>query len=287
MGLAGLLAATLLLGAGCGNGDDGGGDAALRVVATTSIVGDWVEQVGGNLVMVETLVPEGADAHTFTLTPGDVRTIAKADVVFISGGGLEASFIDAIEENAGGHVVDVSEGLSLQQHAADHATDPHYWMDPRLVSLAVGHIADELAGLLPGDEDALRNRALAYRDELASLDAEIEAELAQLPPERRFLVTFHDAYGYLAQRYGLTILGFVVENPDEEPSAGALADLITAMKDNDVHIIFKEPQFSARVIEQLAGDTGAEVRELPSASLSDAYPSYLAFMRAVGSAITG
>jgi len=287
MGLVGLLAAVALLAAGCGSEDDGGGDAALRVVATTSIVGDWVAQVGGGLVTVQTLVPEGADAHTFTLTPGDVRTIAEADVVFLSGGGLEASFVDAIKENAGGAVVDVSEGLTLRQHATGDATDPHYWMDPRLVSLAVGHIADELVALIPGEEDALRNRTQAYQDELASLDAEIEAALSQLPPERRFLVTFHDAYGYLAERYGLTILGFVVENPDEEPSASALADLIRAMNDNGVRIIFKEPQFSARVIEQLAADTGAEIRELPSASLSDEYPTYVAFMRAVASAITG
>jgi zinc/manganese transport system substrate-binding protein/manganese/iron transport system substrate-binding protein len=281
--------AGLLVSGACGGDGDGGGDGRLRIVATTSILADWLEQVGGDAVNVEVLVPENADPHTFTLTPSNVRTVNGAAAVFVIGAGLEAPFIDAIRQNATGPVVDVSGGLPLESHGDDghdHGVDSHYWMNPRIVVAAVDGIAAELEQLLPESANTIRARATTYQDELRSLDGDIEATLAALPAERRFLVTFHDAYGYLADRYGLTILGFVVENPDEEPSASALADLINAMKENHVQIIFKEPQFSARIIEQLASDTGAQVRELPSAALSSEYPTYAELMRTIAGAIS-
>ena len=158
-------------------------------------------------------------------------------------------------------------------------------MDVDFVIEAVEAIRAQLARLDPESADGYRERAEAFTAELRALDDEVAATLADLPEERRYLVTFHDAYGYFAARYGLTILGFVVEGPEEEPAAGAIATLVERIEALDVPFIFTEPQFSARAIEQVARDSGAAVRTIPSGSLAEEYPSYVEFLRAIARGI--
>ena len=158
-------------------------------------------------------------------------------------------------------------------------------MDVDFVIEAVDAIRAQLAQLDPAGAEGYRERAEAYTAELRALDAEVAATLADLPAERRYLVTFHDAYGYFAERYGLTILGFVVEGPEEEPAAGAIAELVERIQALNVPFIFTEPQFSARPIEQVARDSGAAVRTIPSGSLAAEYPSYVEFLRAIARGI--
>jgi zinc/manganese transport system substrate-binding protein/manganese/iron transport system substrate-binding protein len=117
------------------------------------------------------------------------------------------------------------------------------------------------------------------------MDTSIMAALSGLPAERKLLVTFHDAYGYFAERYGLTVLGFVVENADEEPSAGAIAGLVTDMRDAGATVIYIEPQFNAGVVERVAAETDAEVRTIPSDALTDDYPTYIELMKAIAAGI--
>lgn len=171
-------------------------------------------------------------------------------------------------------------------HGHDHGTyDPHIWMDIGLTVQAVERIRDTLAELDPDNEDNYEERASDYIAELQALDEEIAATMANLPEQRRYMVTFHDAYGYFADRYGLTIIGFVVETEEDQPSAAAYARLIDEIAAHDILFIFKEPQFDARVVEQLANDTGAEVRTIPSDALNDEAPDYIALMRAIASGI--
>ncbi|MYD27503.1 MAG: zinc ABC transporter substrate-binding protein [Dehalococcoidia bacterium] len=158
-------------------------------------------------------------------------------------------------------------------------------MDIDLTIEAVEAIRDELSRLDPDGADYYRERADAYIGELRELDAEIREQLAGLPQERRYLVTFHDAYGYFAERYGLTILGFVVEGPEEEPSASAISELVESIEELGIPYIFSEPQFSARVIEQIAADTGTTVRTIPSGALAEEYPTYVEFLRAIANGI--
>ena len=158
-------------------------------------------------------------------------------------------------------------------------------MDVDFVIEAVEAIRAQLARLDPESADGYRERAEAFTAELRELDGEVAATLADLPEERRYLVTFHDAYGYFAARYGLTILGFVVEGPEEEPAAGAIATLVERIEALDVPYIFTEPQFSARAIEQVARDSGAAVRTIPSGSLAAEYPTYVEFLRAIARGI--
>ena len=158
-------------------------------------------------------------------------------------------------------------------------------MDIDFTIQAVEEIRDELTRLDPDGADYYRERASEYIAELRELDGEIREQLAGLPEERRYLVTFHDAYGYFADRYGLTILGFVVEGPEEEPSATAITELVESITELGIPFIFTEPQFSARVIEQIARDTGATVRTIPSGGLAEEYPTYVEFLRAIANGI--
>jgi ABC-type Zn uptake system ZnuABC Zn-binding protein ZnuA len=158
-------------------------------------------------------------------------------------------------------------------------------MDADLAIAAVDRIAEELSALDPANVDDYRANARDYADEIREMDATIAATLSGLPAKQKLLVTFHDAYGYFADRYGLTILGFVVENADEEPSAATIADLITDMREAGAAAIYVEPQFSARVVQQVAAETGAEVRTIPSDALTDDYPTYIALMEAIADGI--
>ena len=177
------------------------------------------------------------------------------------------------------------------EHEDDHhghahgEFDPHFWMDIDLTIQAVEAIRDELSRLDPDGADHYAERAETFIAELRELDDDIRELLAGLPAERRYLVTFHDAYGYFADRYGLTILGFVVEGPEEEPSAAAITELVESIEELGIPYIFSEPQFSARVIEQIARDTGTTVRTIPSGALAEEYPTYVEFLRAIANGI--
>lgn len=299
--LAALLAVAFSL-AACGDDDDAGAEGRITVVTSTTILADFARQVGGDRVDVRAIIPEEAEVHTYTLTPGAVRIVASADLVIIAGADL-ASVEDDIRDNARGQVIVLTEGMPLkpfppglmhddeddhtdEEDDHDHgAADPHFWMDIDLVVIAVEKIRDALIEADPNGADVYRERTGAFIAELHALDDEIQTLMDTLPDERRYLVTFHDAFGYFADRYGLTILGFVVEGPEEEPSAATIAELIREMRERDIRYVYKEPQFSTRVIEQLASDTGAQVRSIPSGSLSSEYPSYREFMLAIAHGI--
>ena len=163
--------------------------------------------------------------------------------------------------------------------------DPHFWMDIDLVIQAVEAIRDELTHLDPDGAGYYRDQAAAYIEELRELDEEIAEMLSALPDSRRYLVTFHDAYGYFAARYNLVILGFVVESPEEEPNAETFAELVESIMELGIEYIYTEPQFSARAIEQVARDTGTSVRTIPSGALSDDFPTYVDFLRGIARGI--
>ncbi len=276
--LAAALTASALAFAACGGGDAPG--EQLAVVVSEAPVAEWVAAAGGEEVSVRTLVPLGTDIHTFTLSPDDLRAVGEADLVVLVGAGLEAPFEEAVRQNVRGRLLVLADVVEFEPfpdaahadadgHAdeADHdhgPLDPHIWLDADRSAAAARAIAQVLGELHPERREQFATNAEAYAAKLAEADAEVRSLLANLPQERRYLVTFHDAYGYFARRYGLEILGFVVENPDEEPSAAEVAALIGRIRELGVTRIYREPQFSARVIDQIARETGAEVRELPS-----------------------
>ena len=288
-----LLALALLCAlAGCSDGDGGPrADAAgagaeppapIRVVVTTSIVADWVANVGGDHVEVFSIVPVGADPHGFQPGARDVAKVADADLVLSVGLGLEQSWLRDLLQNAArdpgaivelGQVIDpieFAEAEAGEEHD-DHGHgihDPHFWFDPLRVQRAVSDIAARLAALDPGRADAYRANADAYNARLDELHAWTEEQVGAIPAERRLLVTSHDSLGYFAERYGFKVVGVILSITTEvEPSAAALIELTEEIEKYDVPAVFGETTVSERLAESVATETGAVLVRLYSGSL--------------------
>jgi manganese/iron transport system substrate-binding protein len=273
-----LLAGTLLAGAfmtACGGNDGAGKDSGqVKVTATLGLFADLVRQVGGDRVTVSTLIPNGSDPHTYEPPPSQIAKLSQAKLVVMNGLDLEAGLEKVIHEN-------VSSSATVLELAAGLPTledNPHLWLDVQNGMTYVERIRDALVSIDPANADIYGTNADTYLAELRTLDQEVAAAVESIPPENRKLVTFHDAYPYLAQRYGLQIVGFVVESPGKEPSAKEVVDLTQAIEDEGVPAVFTEPQFSARVLELAADDAGVEVCTLYSDAFSDDVQSYVDLM---------
>lgn len=241
-----------------------------RVVASTNILLDFVEHVGGDLVAADSLVPPGVDLHTFSPTPQDIAKLRDADLVVVNGLHLEG-WIDEAIENSGfsGRIVVASNGIdvlagSCEAHDHDHdhhhhATDPHAWLSPRNAMVYVKNISSALAELhAEAAEDYEANAAL-YNGQLRILDSWIKRQSAQIPAERRVLVTDHDAFAYFAQAYGFETHSVVGLSTTEEPSAKDLAQVVDTIRARDVGAVFVESAEASRLIERAAEEAGVSV----------------------------
>jgi len=273
-----LLASVLLT--ACQEEEEKNQAAEVKVVATLDLFADFARQVGGDRADVSTLIPAGADPHTYEPTPSRVAKLAKADLVIVNGLGLEAALEDVIEENTPSStpIIELSQGLSVinDDH---HDGNPHLWLDVQNAIAYVERIRDALVEIDPAGAEAYRANADSYLAELRTLDEEVAADIDSIPSDRRKLVTFHDAFPYMAQRYGLEVVGVVVASPGKEPSAKDVADLVEAIAAEEVPAVFKEPQFNARILELAADDAGAEVCTLYSGTLDKKVDTYVKLMR--------
>jgi ABC-type Zn uptake system ZnuABC Zn-binding protein ZnuA len=276
LGAAVLTAAAALALVACedGGGPNGDGEDKVRVVTSLEIFADMVRNAGGERVQVDALLPSGADPHTFDLSPRRVADVARADLVVINGLDLEASITDVVEANAGGPVVVLAEGLPVIEES-----NPHMWLDVRLAARYVERIRDELIAIDPAGRAAYEANAQAYLEQLGDLDREVEEAMLAIPVERRKLVTFHDAFPYLAARYGLEIVGVVVPSPGQEPSAQHIAELTETLRSSGVPAAYKEPQFNAEVLEQAAAEAGVRILDLLSDAYIEGVDSYIELMR--------
>jgi manganese/iron transport system substrate-binding protein len=298
-----LLIATLAL-AACGQAGTtpGADEGRLQVVASTSIIGDIVGQVGGDHVAVSTLVPIGGDAHTFSPTPQDVARVTEARVVFVNGAGYE-EFLAALLQSAGGagEVVELSKGITLRElaeseaheeeeaHAAGEAhaeggLDPHVWTDPSNVKYWTETIAATLGRLDPTNDASYAANAARLNTQLDELDAWIGAQFAQVPPENRLLVTDHAVFGYMADRYGLQQLGTLLPgySSSAQPSAQELAALQDEIAEHGVKAIFVGDVVNETLARQIADDTGVRLVTVLTESLTPpdgVAPTYLDYMR--------
>lgn len=273
--------------------------APLEVVATFSILGDMVRQVGGERVRVTTLVGPEGDAHTFQPAPADAQAIAGADLLVANGLDFEG-WIDRLIEASGydGPVARVAEGVETLvgadgEHADDPgpehqphahgAVDPHAWQSLTAAQRYVDAIAAALAAADPDGAAAYRARADAYKAEIAALEAELRAALARLPEERRALVTNHDAFGYFEHEYGVRFVAPIGVSAEAEPSARDVAAIIRFIRERGLHTVFLENVSDARLLEQIAAETGATIGgTLYSDALSapdGPAPTYLDMMR--------
>ena len=311
-----LIAALLTLGAltvtACGGTSSDGstappeGDGSNpRIVVTTSILGDVTRNVVGDLATVEVIIPADTDPHDFEPSAQQAAELRDADLIIANGLLLEEGLLATLESAEAdgvtvlyvGDVVDPlpwnEEGHSDEEGHDDGEYDPHFWFDPVRVSTATGAIAEAVAQNTGLNADTLNRQAAAYQAQLAELDAELEAQFATIPAERRLLVTDHDAFGYLADRYGFEILGTVYPSGSElaEPSAGDLAALAELITETGVPAIFSENIASPELADALAAEVGNEVAvvELFSDSVGggdSGAATYVAFMRTNAERIT-
>jgi ABC-type Zn uptake system ZnuABC Zn-binding protein ZnuA len=245
------------------------------VVATTTQVADLVREVGGERVRVRGLLAPNADPHDHEVTPGDVSALGRAAVVVRSGGEVDHWLEDALQAAGGDARV-----LDLSRHVTLHGDDPHWWQDPRNVVRAVTAIGQALAEADPSRAPAYVAAARRHGRRVRAADAAIAACWRRLPRAQRRLVTTHDAYGYYARRYGLTVVGSVIPSLSTrgQPSARELARLVDAIRAQRIRAIFTERALNARVERAVAREAGATIgRPLwgdtlgPPGSAADSY----------------
>lgn len=253
----------------------------LKIVASTTMVGDVVSQIGGEHIQLTVLYPVGADPHTFEPRPQDVAAIADAQIVFLNGLELEHSLESILESNATGSIVEVSDGVDVlpfeegQQDSVevnDHAAgDPHTWMDPNLVKVWVNNIKAALTELDPENADEYAANAKNFLAQLTDLDAWIQTEVAQVPAEKRKLVTDHENMGYFIHRYNFTLVGLVVDSlsTGASPSAQDLAKLEDLIRQQGVKAIFIGSTVNPNLTDQVASDTGTKVITINTESLGE------------------
>lgn len=230
----------------------------LKVVASFSILGDMVEQVVGDHASVTTIVGPDADAHVYQPSVSDAKAVAEADVIFVNGLGFE-TWSDTLISESGtkGTVFVATEGVTPV--LVDGETDPHAWNALTNGIVYVQNISAAMSKALPEHADEFAANAKAYIAKLEKLDAETKSKLEKLPADRRTVVTAHDAFGYLADAYGLNFLAPVGIDTEAEPSAKELASLIKQLREEKVAGLFVENITSPALVQQISEETGIKI----------------------------
>jgi zinc/manganese transport system substrate-binding protein len=282
----GLLGVAAIAGAGCGGDDDSvgsGSDGKPHIVVTTNILGDVVKQVVGNEADVDVIMPLGSDPHEFSPSARQAETMNDADLLVVNGAGFEEGLEEIIEqaEDAGTDTFSFADQIELipfvaipgnEEEAEEHTTDPHIWTDPDNIEAGVEALGDELGGLDGIDKAAVASRVADYVDQLTTLDADIQAQVANIPADRRVLVTNHEVFGYFAKRYGFEVVGTIIPGGTTlaEPSSAELENLRGVIESKHVPAIFAETTDSSRLADALAQDVGqVEVVTLYTESLGE------------------
>ncbi len=288
--LAGLVA--------CAGSSDRKPATNLNVVATSTLIGDVVQQIGIDYINLTILMPPGSDPHNYQPVAQDISAVTRADLIFVNGLGFEA-FLDELIANAGSaaQVVIVSDGITpltltteaaheenaAEEHEHDNV-DPHVWFDPGNVSIWAQNVAQALAGLDATHADIYAANAAAYQAQLQDLDEWIQTEVARISPVRRIIVTDHEALGYFAQRYGFEVVGAIIPSfsTAAAPSAQELAQLQQAITAYRVPAIFVGTTANTTIATQMAQDAGVQLVSIYTGSLSESggpATSYLDLMR--------
>lgn len=275
------LAALMMAASACGTTPTQTGTKRLRVVATFSVLGDFAARVAGSTAEVVVIVPAGADAHEFEPAPSDAARVADADLIVENGVEFE-TWLDALYGSSGSKArrVIASEGIALRESSEHHESgataeekhsedehahgehDPHVWQDVRNAIQMVRNVAEGMASVDSVNAAQYRANADAYIAELQKLDAEIEASIAQIPQENRRIVTTHDSLGYFGARYGVEIVGEVIDSLSTEagePSAQEIAALIDAIREKRVRAIFSESITNPQLVQRIADESGARI----------------------------
>ena len=290
---------TLLTVAACGGSPNSSATApinAYQVITTTSIFADLAKMALGDAAHIESIIPAGADVHTFEPSPSDVEKIQSADLIIANGLGLD-SWIQSLIDAAGkgeadtlllGEGLDQESGWVYLSNAETPGTfDPHIWLDPKGAALYVQRIADHVSRNAPDLAQRIAATSADGITKINAIDADLAVDFAAIDPDQRKIVTMHDAFGYFARAYEIEIVGVAVASPGQDPSAQEIRALIDAIRAADVTALFSEVQLPSKVLDQIAAETGTTVlQDLYSDALGAApADSYLGLMQTNADAI--
>jgi zinc/manganese transport system substrate-binding protein len=255
----------------------------LRAVATFSILGDLAGNVAGERAALATLVGPNGDVHVYAPTPGDVKALAAADLVFVNGLGLEG-WLDRLIAAAANHapIVTVSHGVAprIDPHLG---SDPHAWQSVANAKIYIENIRDGFIAADPRGERIYQINAASYLAELDTLDGEIRAAISAIPPARRKVITSHSAFGYFGDAYGVQFIAPEGLSTEAEPSAREIAKLIEQIRREKITALFLENVSDPRLLQRIAEETGTRIGgQLYSDALSPPdgpAATYLAMMR--------
>ncbi len=267
------------------------GASSLDVLAVETFLADIAQNVAGDRLVVEALLPVGVDPHSFEPVPTDITRVARSSVLIINGAGFE-EFLDRVLKNAGGTrlVIVASAGLTprqpqrLESPSDDPEGDPHFWLDPAQVITYVTNIRDGLSSADPAGAAAYAANADAYIKKLMDLDAWIKDKVSSIPQKDRLLVTNHESLGYYADRYGFQIVGSIVASVSTSaaPSAQELVQLVTHIRQSGARAIFLETGTNPQMAQQVAKETGVKVVQdlyTHSTSRGAPAPTYIDMMK--------
>jgi zinc/manganese transport system substrate-binding protein len=234
----------------------------MKVSASFSILGDMVKQVGGDRVEVFTFVGPNGDAHVYEPTPADAKELSESKILFINGLGLEG-WMTRLEKSSGfkGTVVTASNGITPRKMVEDEktVTDPHAWQDLANGKIYVANIRDALIAADPGGKATYEANAQKFLDGITQMDTTVKQAIAKLPPERRKIITTHDAFGYFGAAYGMEFIAPEGVSTESEASAKDVAKIITQIKKDKIPAVFLENVTDSRLLDQIAKETGAKI----------------------------
>jgi zinc/manganese transport system substrate-binding protein len=230
----------------------------LNVVASFSILGDFVKNVGGERVNVSTLVGPDGDVHVYTPAPSDARKIADAKLLVINGLGLEG-WLPRLVQSAGGKAIIVTATEGIVPLKIGSAADPHAWQSVANAKIYVANIHEALVTADPAGAGIYRADTETYLAKLDALDREVREAIAQIPPARREVISTHRAFGYFAAAYGIDFIAPLGVSTESEPSARDIAAVITQIRTSRIPAVFLENISDVRLIQRIAAETGARV----------------------------
>jgi len=294
-GTAGALVALTLLVAACGA--SGGSSSpqtfgepsitpapgAINVVTTTTVFADIIRNVGGSQTDVRSIIPPGVGPEDYEPKPDDAKSLADAQLIVSNGVGLDDFLNRLLASGGGGNTPRLVLGEGIPAITIDGQPNPHFWLDPTLVKMSyLPKIVTALSAIAPADAATFQANAAAYATQLDALDAELKAKVDTIPAANRKLVTFHDAFPYFARHYGFELIGVVVANVGQEPTAADLAALVGKVKAAHVQAVFSEVQFNPKLAQTLADEAG--IKQVVTTLYNDALgpppaDSYLGMMR--------
>jgi zinc/manganese transport system substrate-binding protein len=257
-----LLALGLILAALLAVPQGASADDKMKVAASFSILGDMVKQVGDDRIDVVTFVGPNGDAHVYEPTPADAKALSESKILFINGLGLEG-WMTRLENSSGfkGKVVTASTGVNPRKMVEDEKTitDPHAWQSLANGKIYAANIRDALIAADPAGKATYEANAKKFIDGMTAMEANVKAAVAKMPPERRKIITTHDAFGYFGSAYGMEFIAPEGVSTESEASAQDVAKIITQIKKEHIPAVFLENVTDSRLLDQIASETGAKI----------------------------